>query len=122
MSLVSKGGWGITQATSAQELLVAAIQASDEEKIPPTLQTLLAQFDQLFQDPTGLPPSRSYDHHTPLVSGAQPVNARPYRYAPLQKTEIERQVQEMLTSGIIQHSVSPFASPVLLVKKKDGTW
>lgn len=50
------------------------------------------------------------------------MNARPYRHSPLQKDEIERQIADMLAAGIVQPSVSPFASPVLLVKKKDGSW
>jgi hypothetical protein len=48
--------------------------------------------------------------------------SKPYHYSPHHKTEIEQQVQELLQSGFITHSKSPFASPVLLVKKKDGTW
>ena len=57
-----------------------------------------------------------------MIAGAKPFHIRPYRYPPSLKTEIERQVQEMLDTGIIQHSQSPFSSPVLLVKKKDQTW
>ena len=47
---------------------------------------------------------------------------RPYRYAPVLKDEIERQVNDMLNNGLIQPSASPFSSSVLLVKKKDNIW
>ena len=57
-----------------------------------------------------------------MLPGAQPVHIRPYRYAPALKTEIEQQVKEMLSSGIIKSSQSEFSSPVILVKKKDNTY
>jgi hypothetical protein len=47
---------------------------------------------------------------------------RPYRVALSLKTEIERQIQELLAQGVITKSNIPFASPVILVKKSDHTW
>lgn len=75
-----------------------------------------------FRQPPGLPPHRSHDHAIPLFPDAVPVNARPYHYSPQHKTKIEKQVKELLAVDLISHSHSPFASPVLLVKKKDDTW
>ncbi|MCH87274.1 hypothetical protein A2U01_0008140, partial [Trifolium medium] len=74
------------------------------------------------QEPTHLPPTRRTDHHITLVPNATPVNVRPYRCPHAQKTEIENQVAKMLKTGWIQPSTIPFSSPVLLLKKKDGTW
>jgi hypothetical protein len=75
----------------------------------------------VFQEPQQLPPQRSFDHSIPLVQGVKPINIKPYRYSPEQKNEIEAQIKHMLQQGTIQPSTSPFASPVLLVKKKDHT-
>jgi len=86
------------------------------------IQTLLNQYQDVFQEPQHLPPSRFYDHHIPLIPGSTPVNSRPYKYSPHHKDEIEKQVQKLLADGLITPSCSPFASPVLLVLKKDGSW
>lgn len=50
------------------------------------------------------------------------MNLRPYKYPAPQKNVIEEMVQELLNSGLIQPSTSPFSSPVVLVKKKDDSW
>ena len=88
----------------------------------PSMSQVLAKYPEIFDEPTQLPPKREIDHTISLKEGIEPVNVRPYRYAYFQKAEIEKQVQEMLNSGLIRPSTSPFSSPVLLVKKKDGSW
>ncbi|XP_017420235.1 uncharacterized protein LOC108330249 [Vigna angularis] len=86
------------------------------------LGNLLHTHYRLFRDMQGLPPTRSKEHHIQLKEGVDPINVRPYKYLHLMKSEIERQVEDMLQAGIIRPSSSPFSSPVILVKKKDGSW
>eukprot|EP00253_Pinus_taeda_P032946 PITA_32946 len=49
------------------------------------------------------------------------VITTPYRHPKAYRDEIERAIQELLALGHIRQSTSPFASSVVLVKKKDGT-
>jgi len=86
------------------------------------LSSLLQEYEDVFREPKGLPPARTHDHSITLHPGAQPVSVRPYRYPYYQKEEIEKIVKELLESGVIRHSHSPFSSPVLLVRKADGSW
>src|SRR5262249_5840411 len=44
----------------------------------------------------------------------------PYRVTPERRELIEKEVTEMQARGIISESTSPWASPVVLVPKKDG--
>lgn len=90
-------------------------------EIHPAISEVLSEFALVFGPVDGLHPARAFDHSLPLVAGAKPVYIRTYRYPPALKDETEKQVQEMLDKGLIQPSSTPFSSPLLLVKKKDGS-
>jgi hypothetical protein len=51
-------------------LLQNSDPALAQSTIHPSIQTLLQQFTPLFENLTGLPPSRDCDHTIPLVEGA----------------------------------------------------
>lgn len=112
----------LLQVPHDSPLNVATTAAFPEEDRPPSVRAVLQQFAAVFSDTTSLPPPRTWDHTIPLIPGAQPVNTRVYRFPPDQKSEIERQLTNMLSKEIIRPSSSPFASSVLLVRKKDATW
>lgn len=103
-------------------LAMVSLVDSTSPEISSAVGNLLTEFEDVFSKPSALPPPRPYDHTIPLLPDTVPVNSRPYRYSPMHKDEIERQVKELLQSGLITHSTSPFASPVLLVQKRDGSW
>lgn len=113
--------------TCSEDLLIQLCTVSDtplsvDSSIHPAIAQLLSEFPSVTAPPSQLPPKRDCDHSIPLIEGARPVSVRPYRYPPALKDEIEQQVETMLAQGLIQHSTSPFNSPVLLVRKKDASW
>ncbi|GJX46587.1 reverse transcriptase [Tanacetum coccineum] len=79
-------------------------------------------FSDVFKVPKKLPSKRSHDHRIPLLLNTQPVNIRPYRHPPMHKDAIKVMVKELLDSGVIKPSNGPFASPIVMVKKKNNTW
>ncbi|UYV72103.1 hypothetical protein LAZ67_9001818 [Cordylochernes scorpioides] len=50
------------------------------------------------------------------------IKQRPYRVAPSERRLIQDEVNKMIENHIVKPSESPWSSPVILVRKKDGTW
>ncbi len=67
----------------------------------PKLQLLLDRFSHLFAEPMLLPPRHSRDHQISLLLDSTPTNVRPYRYAQIEKDEIERAVKALLETRLI---------------------
>ena len=59
--------------------------------------------------------------HNIDTGNAAPIRKPPYRVSPSQRQEIDKHVREMLDKNVIKPSTSPWASPILLVKKPNGT-
>lgn len=55
------------------------------------------------------------------TEGHPPIKQRAYRLPLSKRHVVKEQMQEMMEAGVIRPSTSPWASPISLVPKKDGT-
>ena len=82
------------------------------------LRSLLDDYQDVFSNTVGATQCAEISIET---GDAKPVCSPPYRVAHAQLPATYTEVQNMLDAGIISPSTSAWASPLFMVKKKDGT-
>lgn len=88
-----------------------------EERL--SIEQICAKYADVFHLPgDSLSVTNLMEHNIVLKDNVTPVYVKPYRIPQALKSEIEKQVQEMLDNDIIEETISEWSSPVLLVPKK----
>ncbi|XP_041439585.1 uncharacterized protein LOC121400486 [Xenopus laevis] len=90
--------------------------------LTPSQQDQLCQILHSFSPMFSANPGCTHWAEHKVDTGTQlPVRSPAYRVAEAVRPEVKSQIDEMLALGIITPSHSPWASPVVLVPKKDGS-
>ena len=85
-----------------------------------SLTELLVNHSDVFTlKPTELGTTKIVSHHID-TGNHSPIHQSLKRIPFSLRKRINEMIDEMLSQGVVQHSQSPWASPIVLVKKKDG--
>ncbi len=86
------------------------------------MENLLNEHQDVFAKNSGDLGLTTLVEHRIDTGDAVPIKQQPRRLPNSLRTVVEEQVGEMLENDIIKPSNSPWSSPIVLVRKKDGTW
>ncbi|UYV72285.1 K02A2.6-like, partial [Cordylochernes scorpioides] len=85
------------------------------------LEHLLCQYEDVFATSPKDVGRTNVTQHRIDTGGATPVKQLPRRLPMTRRDEVAKLIEEMAEQDVIEPSSSPWASPVVLVKKKDGS-
>ncbi|KAJ9529863.1 hypothetical protein QJQ45_022262 [Haematococcus lacustris] len=113
----------LTQQPNPSTSPSSSAPAPDPPPLHPKAAALVQQYPSVF--PKELPavqdmPRRSVDH-TIHLTGPAPSPRPIYRMSQPELDQLKKQLDDLLAKGFIRPSTSPFAAPVLFVRKKDGS-
>ncbi|MCI14415.1 RNA-directed DNA polymerase (Reverse transcriptase), partial [Trifolium medium] len=93
-----------------------------EEKSEVDALPVVYEFPDVFSDDiSDLPPEREVEFAIDVMPGTSPISMAPYRLSVTELEKLKEQLEELLEKRFVRPSVSPWGTPVLLVKKKDGS-
>jgi hypothetical protein len=96
---------------------MSALEAKSVKEVP-----VVCEYPDVFpEELPGMPPERDVEFVIDLLPSTGPITKRPYCMAVDELEELKKQLKELSDKGYIRPSASPWGSPVLFVKKKDGS-
>lgn len=115
---------GAMEEDGEPEELDFGSQISDEleEDQRYAVKKVLEKFRACFAGPGEKLGACTVTTHRIDTGDARPIHQHPFAKAWKEREMVQEQVEEMLAAGVIEKSTSPWGSPVVMVKKKDGTW
>jgi hypothetical protein len=106
-----------TRRISASQGKLNQVDAVELSKVP-----VVCEYPDVFpEELPGMPPDREIEFVIELAPGTAPIYNKPYRMAPTELAELKKQNKKLMEKGYVRPSSSPWGSPVLFAKKKDGT-
>lgn len=57
-----------------------------------------------------------------IKTAASPIKQRYYPVSPIMQAHIDRELEKLLSQGVVERLSSPWSSPIILVKKKDQSY
>ena len=124
-TLVTNGESGATEPSPTQTPDVpdlfdwSEFSGSDEEK--EKLRALLLEFSDVVATSNEDVGQTDLMAHKIDVDGAAPVKQPPRRLPFHKREEVRKHLDQMLAADVVEPSSSPWSSPVVLVKKPDGS-
>lgn len=94
-------------------------QLTDNERHK--LSLLIQEYSDIFVGPDGALGHTDIVKHNINTGDSKPVKIAPRRIAIKQRDVLEEELKKLLDNNLIEPSNSPWAAPVCLVKKRDGT-
>jgi len=92
---------------------------SDDESLQ--LNELFREYQHVFALDSSELGSTNLVKHQIDTGDTKPINQHPRRISFALRDKVDKMVRDMLEQGVIQHSQILWASPIVLVAKRDGT-
>jgi hypothetical protein len=97
------------------------LNSHELKKLPTVVQKIVSHHRDMFDQLSTLPPDRPENHTIRLEPDTKPPRWRPLRRQDdIESISMQKQIDELLTRGFIQHSNSPWGAVAFMVDKKDS--